>query len=187
MGNTLKTGLLLAVLTVLFVAVGNAVGGQSGMLPAVDFAVPVNVGAPWFSDKIGLGMFPAQEVSEAEAPQLHAMVHRLATAASLPIPKVFLLPSDSPNAFATGRNPAHAAVAVTQGIMRILPPDELEGVLAHEMAHVKNRDILIGTIAATLAGAVMMLARFAQVAAIFGGGGRDRGGGGGGLGVIEGA
>jgi heat shock protein HtpX len=129
-------------------------------------------------------MYRAQEVSEAEAPQLHAMVHRLATAASLPMPKVYILPSDSPNAFATGRNPQHAAVAVTQGIMKILTPDELEGVLAHEMGHVKNRDILIGTIAATLAGAVMMLARFAQFAAIFGGGERDREGGGGGLGLI---
>jgi heat shock protein HtpX len=184
MGNTLKTGILLALLTVLFVAVGNIVGGQGGMVMAFAFAVLMNAGAYWFSDKIVLRMYRAQEVSEAEAPQLHAMVHRLATAASLPMPKVYILPSDSPNAFATGRNPQHAAVAVTQGIMRILTPDELEGVLAHEMSHVKNRDILIGTIAATLAGAVMMLARFAQFAAIFGGGGRDREGGGGGLGLI---
>jgi heat shock protein HtpX len=184
MGNTLKTGLLLTILTVLFVVVGNFVGGQNGMLTAFAFAVLMNAGAYWFSDKIVLRMYRAQEVSEAEEPQLHAMVHRLATAASLPMPKVYLLPSDSPNAFATGRNPAHAAVAVTQGIMRILTPDELEGVLAHEMSHVKNRDILIGTVAATLAGAVMMLARFAQFAAIFGGGGRDREEGGGGLGLI---
>jgi len=184
MANTLKTGILLALLTVLFIAIGSYVGGQGGMVMAFAFAVLMNAGAYWFSDKIVLRMYRAQEVSEAEAPQLHAMVHRLATAASLPMPKVYILPSDSPNAFATGRNPQHAAVAVTQGIMRILTPDELEGVLAHEMSHVKNRDILIGTIAATLAGAVMMLARFAQFAAIFGGGERDREGGGGGLGLI---
>ena len=184
MANTLKTGILLALLTVLFIAIGSYVGGQGGMVMAFAFAVLMNAGAYWFSDKIVLRMYRAQEVSEAEAPQLHAMVHRLATAASLPMPKVYILPSDSPNAFATGRNPQHAAVAVTQGIMRILTPDELEGVLAHEMSHVKNRDILIGTIAATLAGAVMMLARFAQFAAIFGGGGRDREEGGGGLGLI---
>ena len=184
MGNTLKTGVLLALLTVLFVGIGNYAGGQSGMVMAFGFAVLMNAGAYWFSDKIVLRMYRAQEVSEAEAPQLHAMVHRLATAASLPMPKVYILPSDSANAFATGRNSQHAAVAVTQGIMKILTPDELEGVLAHEMGHVKNRDILIGTIAATLAGAVMMLARFAQFAAIFGGGERDREGGGGGLGLI---
>jgi len=184
MTNTLKTGILLALLTVLFIAIGSYMGGQGGMVMAFAFAVLMNAGAYWFSDKIVLRMYRAQEVSEAEAPQLHAMVHRLATAASLPMPKVYILPSDSPNAFATGRNPQHAAVAVTQGIMKILTPDELEGVLAHEMGHVKNRDILIGTIAATLAGAVMMLARFAQFAAIFGGGDRDREGGGGGLGLI---
>jgi heat shock protein HtpX len=184
MANTLKTGILLALLTVLFIAIGSYVGGQGGMVMAFALAVLMNAGAYWFSDKIVLRMYRAQEVSEAEAPQLHAMVHRLATAASLPMPKVYILPSDSPNAFATGRNPQHAAVAVTQGIMKILTPDELEGVLAHEMGHVKNRDILIGTIAATLAGAVMMLARFAQFAAIFGGGERDREGGGGGLGFI---
>ena len=184
MANTLKTGILLALLTVLFIAIGSYVGGQGGMVMAFALAVLMNAGAYWFSDKIVLRMYRAQEVSEAEAPQLHAMVHRLATAASLPMPKVYILPSDSPNAFATGRNPQHAAVAVTQGIMKILTPDELEGVLAHEMSHVKNRDILIGTIAATLAGAVMMLARFAQFAAIFGGGERDREGGGGGLGLI---
>jgi len=183
MGNALKTGVLLVLLTVLFVAIGSYVGGRGGMVMAFAFAVLMNAGAYWFSDKIVLKMYRAQEVSEAEAPELHAMVHRLATAASVPMPKVYILPSDSPNAFATGRNPQHAAVAVTRGIMRILAPDELEGVLAHEMAHVKNRDILIGTVAATLAGAIMMLARFAQFAAIFGGG-RDREGGGGGLGLI---
>lgn len=183
MGNALKTGVLLVVLTVLFVAIGNYVGGRGGMVMAFAFAVLMNAGAYWFSDKIVLKMYRAQEVSEAEAPELHAMIHRLTTAASVPMPKVYILPSDSPNAFATGRNPEHAAVAVTRGIMKILTPDELEGVLAHEMAHVKNRDILIGTVAATLAGAIMMLARFAQFAAIFGGG-RDRDEGGGALGLL---
>jgi heat shock protein HtpX len=183
MGNALKTGVLLVVLTVLFVAIGSYVGGRGGMVMAFAFAVLMNAGAYWFSDKVVLKMYRAQEVSEAEAPELHAMVHRLATAASVPMPKVYILPSDSPNAFATGRNPEHAAVAVTRGIMKILSPDELEGVLAHEMAHVKNRDILIGTVAATLAGAIMMLARFAQFAAIFGGG-RDRDEGGGALGLL---
>jgi len=178
----LKTGVLLVLLTVLFVAIGSYVGGRGGMVMAFAFAVLMNAGAYWFSDKIVLKMYRAQEVSEAEAPELHAMVHRLATAASVPMPKIYILPNDSPNAFATGRNPQHAAVAVTRGIMKILAPDELEGVLAHEMAHVKNRDILIGTIAATFAGAIMMLARFAQFSAIFGGG-RSREGGGG-LGLI---
>jgi len=183
MANTMKTGFLLVLLTVLFVAVGSYVGGQSGMVMAFAFAVLMNAGAYWFSDKIVLRMYRAREVSEAEAPDLHAMVHRISTAAGVPMPKVYILPTESPNAFATGRNPQHAAVAVTQGILRILSPDELEGVLAHEMAHVKHRDILIGTVAATLAGAILMLARFAQFAAIFGGG-RDREEGGGGLGLI---
>jgi len=183
MANTMKTGFLLVLLTVLFVAIGSYVGGQGGMVMAFAIAVLMNAGAYWFSDRIVLRMYRAREVSEAEAPDLHAIVHRLATAAGVPMPKVYILPSESPNAFATGRNPQHAAVAVTQGIMRILTRDELEGVLAHEMAHVKNRDILIGTIAATLAGAVMMLARFAQFAAIFGGG-RDRDEGGGAFGLI---
>ena len=181
MGNTLKTGFLLAVLTALFVFVGSAVGGESGMVMAFGLAVVMNVGAYWFSDKIVLRMYGAREVTEAEAPSLHGTVRRLSVAAGVPMPKVYVIPSDSPNAFATGRDPRHAAVAVTEGITRILSPDELEGVLAHEIAHVKNRDILIGTIAATLAGAVMMLARFAQFAAIFGGGSRDRDDEGGGL------
>ncbi|GAB4368802.1 MAG: zinc metalloprotease HtpX [Deltaproteobacteria bacterium] len=184
MGNTLKTGFLLALLTGIFLLVGEAAGGRNGMLMAFGFAVLMNAGAYWFSDKIVLRMYGAQEVSEAEAPELHGIVRRLATAAKVPMPRVYLIPNESPNAFATGRNPAHAAVAVTRGIVRILSREELEGVLAHEMAHVRNRDILIGTVAATLAGAVMMLARFAQFAAIFGGGGdRDREGGGG-LGLL---
>jgi heat shock protein HtpX len=186
MSNTLKTGLLLAVLTALFLLIGNAVGGQNGMVMAFGLAVLMNFGAYWFSDKIVLRMYGAKEVSEAEAQQLHGVVRRISLAAGLPMPKVYLIPTDSPNAFATGRNPEHAAVAVTEGILRLLSPDELEGVLAHEMAHVRNRDILVGTVAATLAGAVMMLARFAQFAAIFGGGGRDRDeeGGGGIIGML---
>jgi heat shock protein HtpX len=181
MSNALKTTFLLAVLTVLFVLVGKAIGGQSGMVFAFGLAIVMNVGSYWFSDKIVLRMYGAREVTEAEAPQLHGMVRRLATAAGTPMPKVCIIPQESPNAFATGRNPAHAAVAVTEGILRILSPDELEGVLAHEMAHVKDRDILIGTVAATLAGAIMMLANMARFAAIFGVGGRDDREGGGGL------
>ncbi|HEX7519535.1 MAG TPA: M48 family metalloprotease, partial [Candidatus Deferrimicrobium sp.] len=181
MGNTLKTTLLLAVLTVLFVLVGNAIGGQSGMVFAFGLAVVMNVGSYWFSDKIVLRMYSAREVTEAESPQLHGSVRRLALAAGVPMPKVYILPEESPNAFATGRDPAHAAVAATEGILRVLSPEELEGVLAHEMAHVRNRDILIGTVAATLAGAIMLLANMARFAAIFGGGRDDREGGGGGL------
>ncbi len=184
MGNTLKTTFLLALLTVLFVLVGKAIGGQSGMVFAFGLAVLMNVGSYWFSDKIVLRMYGAREVTEAEAPQLHGMVRRLATAAGTPMPKVYIMPEESPNAFATGRNPAHAAVAVTEGILRILSPEELEGVLAHEMAHVKNRDILIQTVAATLAGAIMMLANMAKFAAIFGGGSRDDREGGGGLSLL---
>ena len=185
MGNVMKTGFLLAVLTALFLLIGNAVGGEQGMIMAFGLAVVMNVGAYWFSDKIVLRMYGAREVSEAEAPSLHGTVRRLSIAAGIPMPKVYIIPTDSPNAFATGRNPAHAAVAVTEGIMRLLSQDELEGVLAHELGHVRNRDILIATVAATLAGAIMMLARFAQFAAIFGGGSRDRDeGGGGALGMI---
>lgn len=185
MGNVMKTGLLLAVLTALFLLIGNAVGGEQGMIMAFGLAVVMNVGAYWFSDKIVLRMYQAREVTEAEAPSLHGIVRRLSIAAGIPMPKVYIIPTDSPNAFATGRNPAHAAVAVTEGIMRLLSQDELEGVLAHELGHVRNRDILIGTVAATLAGAIMMLARFAQFAAIFGGGSRDRDeGGGGALGML---
>ncbi|MGE5285210.1 MAG: zinc metalloprotease HtpX [Actinomycetota bacterium] len=179
MGNTLKTTLLLAVLTILFVLVGKAIGGQSGMVFAFGLAVVMNVGSYWFSDKIVLRMYNAREVTESESPQLHGIVRRLATAAGVPMPKVYVLPEESPNAFATGRDPAHAAVAATEGILRVLSPEELEGVLAHEMAHVRNRDILIGTVAATLAGAIMMLANMARFAAIFGG--RDDREGGGGL------
>ncbi len=185
MSNTVKTTFLLAALTVLFVLVGKAIGGQSGMLFAFGLAVVMNVGSYWFSDKIVLRMYGAREVTEADAPQLHAMVRRLSLAAGTPMPKVYIMAQESPNAFATGRDPQHAAVAVTEGILRILSPEELEGVLAHEMAHVKNRDILIQTVAATLAGAIMMLANMAKFAAIFGGGrSDDREGGGGAFGLL---
>lgn len=184
MANTVKTTFLLALMTVLFVLVGKAIGGQSGMVFAFGLAVVMNVGSYWFSDKIVLRMYGAREVTESEAPQLHSMVRRLTIAAGVPMPKVYIMAQESPNAFATGRDPQHAAVAVTEGILRILSPEELEGVLAHEMAHVKNRDILIQTVAATLAGAIMMLANMAKFAAIFGGGRDDREGGGGGLGML---
>jgi len=184
MANTVKTTFLLALMTVLFVLVGKAIGGQSGMVFAFGLAVVMNVGSYWFSDKIVLRMYGAREVTESEAPQLHSIVRRLTIAAGVPMPKVYIMAQESPNAFATGRDPQHAAVAVTEGILRILSPEELEGVLAHEMAHVKNRDILIQTVAATLAGAIMMLANMAKFAAIFGGGRDDREGGGGGLGML---
>jgi heat shock protein HtpX len=180
MSNMFKTGLLLSVLTAMLVLIGGAVGGRSGMLVAFVIALVMNFMSYWFSDKIVLAMYGAQPISEAESPRLYAIVRRLATRAGIPMPPVYLIPTDSPNAFATGRNPQHAAVAVTEGIMRILDEDELEGVLAHELSHVKNRDVLISTMAATLAGAITYLAHMAQWAAIFGGGARgddDEGGG----------
>lgn len=183
MTNTLKTTALLAALTVLFVMLGGMVGGERGMVIAFLFAGVMNFASYWWSDRMVLWMYGAQEVSEAEAPEFHALVRRLAQRAGLPMPKVYIMPTDTPNAFATGRNPEHAAVAATEGILRILTPDELEGVMAHELGHVRNRDILISTIAATLAGAVMMLARMAQFAAWFGPGRSDdeEGGGAGNL------
>ena len=170
MSNMLKTGILLGVLTALFVVIGYAFGGQQGMVVAFVLAFLMNVFSYWFSDKIVLAMYGAKPISEADAPRLYAVVRRLATRAQIPMPLVYLIPTDTPNAFATGRNPQHAAVAVTEGIMRILDEDELEGVLAHELSHVKNRDVLIATIAATLAGAITYLAHMMQWAAIFGGG-----------------
>jgi heat shock protein HtpX len=173
MSNVLKTGVLLAVLTALFVGIGYAIGGQQGMVVAFVLAFAMNMVSYWFSDKIVLAMYRAKPISEAEAPRLYAIVRRLATRAQIPMPPVYLIPTDTPNAFATGRNPEHAAVAVTEGIMRILDEDELEGVLAHELSHVKNRDVLISTIAATLAGAITYLAHMLQWAAMFGGRSRD--------------
>jgi len=155
---------------VLFVAIGGALGGRGGMIVAVMFAAIMNVGMYWFSDKIVLRMYNAQPVTEAEAPELHAIVRTLVQKAGMPMPKVYLMADETPNAFATGRNPEHAVVAVTQGIMRLLTREELTGVIAHELAHIKNRDMLTGTIVATIAGAISMLAQMAQWAMIFGGG-----------------
>jgi heat shock protein HtpX len=169
MGNVLKTGFLLAVLTCLVVLIGGAVGGQQGMLIALVLALAMNFVSYWFSDKMVLAMYRAQPVDEAAAPELYSMVRNLATRAGIPMPRVYIIPTETPNAFATGRNPEHAAIAVTEGIMRILGREELEGVIAHELSHVKNRDTLIMTIAATLAGAITYLAHMAQFAAIFGG------------------
>jgi heat shock protein HtpX len=173
MSNMFKTGLLLAILTVMLVLVGGAVGGRQGMLIAFVMALAMNFFSYWFSDKIVLAMYGAKPIEEAQAPGLYALVRRLATRARIPMPRVYLIPVETPNAFATGRNPEHAAVAVTEGIMRVLDEEELEGVLAHELAHVANRDVLISTIAATLAGAITYLAHMAQWAAMFGGARRD--------------
>jgi heat shock protein HtpX len=171
--NTLRTTLLMALLTVLLVLAGGAIGGRNGMTFALVMAGVMNFVSYWFSDKIVLAMYGAREVTEADAPQLYGMVRELAVRAALPMPRVYLMESETPNAFATGRNPEHAAVAATTGIMRILTREELMGVMAHELTHVRNRDILIGSIAATIAGAITYLAHMAQWAAIFGGG-RDR-------------
>lgn len=168
MSNMLKTGLLLGVLTALFVVIGGAIGGQSGMIVAFLMALAMNFFSYWFSDKIVLRMYGAKPIAESDAPGLYAIVRRLAARAGMPVPPVYLIPSDTPNAFATGRNPQHAAVAVTQGILRILGENELEGVLAHELSHVKNRDVLISTIAATLGGAITYLAHMLQWGAFLG-------------------
>jgi heat shock protein HtpX len=176
--NTMKTFFLMALLTILLVFVGRLLAGEGGMILAFMFAVIMNFGTYWFSDRIVLRMYRAQQVTEGEQPALFRMTKELADRGGLPMPKLYIIPSDQPNAFATGRNPANAAVAVTRGIMRILSQDELRGVVAHELAHIKHRDILIGTVAATVAGAVSMIASMAQWAMIFGGGrGDSRGGG----------
>ena len=184
MGNSIRTGILLAALTVLVMIIGNLLGGRQGMIIAFFFAIIMNFGSYWFSDKIVLRIYRAKPVSEAEAPDLHRIVRQLVQQADLPMPKVCIMPSESPNAFATGRNPQHAVVAVTQGILRLLDENEIKGVLAHELAHVKHRDILIGSIAATMAGAIMMIASMARWAALFGFGGRDDDDGGGMIGLI---
>jgi heat shock protein HtpX len=171
--NTLKTGLLLGALTGLLMLIGGWFGGQNGVVIAFIFAMVMNFGSYWFSDKIVLSMYHAQPVTEAQAPELYAMVKDLALRAGMPMPRVYIIPEETPNAFATGRNENHAVVAVTEGILRILGRDELEGVLAHELTHIRNRDILVGSIAATLAGAIVMLANMAQWAAMFGGGRSD--------------
>ena len=174
MKNTLKTFILLAGLTALLMAIGNAVGGRNGLMIALVFAGLMNFVGYWFSDKIALSMSGAKPVSESEAPDLHRMVRELCRRAELPMPRLYVIPSATPNAFATGRNPQHSAVAVTSGIMNILSRDELEGVVAHELAHIKNRDILISSVAAMIAGAISQLAHMAQWAMMFGGMSRDR-------------
>jgi heat shock protein HtpX len=181
--NTMKTTFLLALMTVLIILIGRMLGGQQGMVMAFVLAGVMNLGSYWFSDKIVLAMYRAQEISPQEQPGIHQMVAELAQNAGIPKPRVYMIEDDSPNAFATGRNPQHAVVAVTSGILRILSRDELRGVLAHELGHVRNRDILVGSIAATMAGAIMMLANMARFAAIFGGGrsNNEEGGGGGGI------
>jgi heat shock protein HtpX len=183
----MRTTLLLGALTGLMMAIGNYFGGSNGMMIALIFASVSNLIGYWFSDKIVLRMYSAREVTESEAPQLYRIVHNLALGARMPMPKVYIIPGESPNAFATGRNPQHAAVAVTEGLTRMMDEREITGVLAHELAHVQNRDILISSIAATLAGAIMMLADMIKWGAILGGFRRDseeEGGGGGLLGMI---
>ena len=185
MGNMFKTVVLLGALTGLLVVFGDYFGGTQGMVIAFLFALIMNFGSYWYSDKIVLRMYRAREVTEAEAPELVRMVRSLSQRAQLPMPRVYIVPVATPNAFATGRDPQHAAVAVTEGILRIMDYDQLEGVVAHELGHVKNRDTLISAVAATLAGVVMMLAYMARWAAIFGGmGGRDDDRGGGILGLL---
>jgi heat shock protein HtpX len=184
MANLIKTGVLLAALTVLLVLIGGALGGQNGMVMAFVLAMVMNFGSYWFSDRIVLAMYRAQPVDEATAPGLYRIVRNLVTRAGLPMPRVYIMPEETPNAFATGRNPQHAAVAVTEGILRIMSEEELEGVLAHELSHVRNRDTLIMAIAATLAGAITYMAQMAQWAMIFGGrrdSDEQESGGGGGL------
>ncbi|MBP1678558.1 MAG: Heat shock protein, Metallo peptidase, family [Bacteroidetes bacterium] len=168
--NTMKTFLLMGVLTVMLVFIGRLLGGEGGMIMAFVLAAVMNFGTYWFSDKLVLRMYNAQQVTQADAPELYNLVQELSGRANLPMPKVYVIPGDQPNAFATGRNPQNAAVAVTQGIMRTLSRDELRGVIGHELAHVKHRDILVGTVAATMAGAISMIANMAQWAMIFGGG-----------------
>lgn len=178
MMNHFKTTLLLSLLTVLLVVMGGAIGGQGGMLIAFVLAAVMNFGSYWFSDRIVLRMYGAQEISREDHPAFYGMVERLAERAGLPMPKVYIIPDQSPNAFATGRNPQHAAVAATEGILQILSAEELEGVMAHELGHVKNRDILISTIAATFAGAISMIANMLQWGAMLGAGRDDEEGGG---------
>jgi len=182
MGNTFKTALLLTALTLFLLLMGQVFGGQRGMVLALVVAVVMNFVSYFFSDKIALAMYRAQPVTREQLPRAYEVVERLTRKMGIPMPKIYVIPNESPNAFATGRNPQHASVAVTEGILNLLNDEELEGVLAHELGHVRNRDILISSIAATLAGAITLLARMGYWASLFGGGGgrddRDRGGGG---------
>ena len=183
--NGIKTLVLLTLMTVLLVLVGDWIGGRNGMIYALVIAGVMNFVSYFFSDRIALAMYRAQPVTREQLPRVYDIVERLAQVMHIPMPKIFVIPTDSPNAFATGRNPSHASVAVTQGILNLLDNDELEGVLAHELGHVRNRDILTSSIAATLAGAVTVLARMGAWGAMFGGyGGGDRDRRGGGLGAL---
>lgn len=173
MSNMLKTTLLLGLLTGIILWFGQFLGGSQGLMVAFVFAAVMNFGSYWFSDKLVLAMYKAKPVGMNEAPDLYRIVQNLATRAGMPMPKLYVIPSEAANAFATGRSPEHAAVAVTEGIMRLMTWDELEGVLAHELSHVKNRDILLSSIAATLAGVIMMLANMVRWGAMFGGFSRD--------------
>jgi len=187
MGNFLKTTVLLAAMTGLLIVIGDYFGGQRGMVIAFLIAAVMNFVSYFFSDKIALAMYSAQPVSQQDLPRLYAIVERLTQKMGYPMPKLFVIPTDSPNAFATGRNPSHASVAVTRGILSLLDEEELEGVLAHELGHVRNRDILISSVAATIAGAITMLARMGYYASLFGGCSSrddDRGGRGGALGSL---
>src|SRR5512141_1695109 len=177
MGNTFKTAFLLTALTLFMLFVGQMFGGQRGMTIALIIAVGTNFVSYFFSDKIALAMYRAQPVTRDQLPRVYNIVERLTQRANIPMPKLYVIPTDSPNAFATGRNPKHASVAVTEGVLNLLSDDELEGVIAHELSHVRNRDILISSIAATLAGAITFLARMFAWGAMFGGYGGDRGGG----------
>ena len=173
MGNWFKTALLLGLMTIFITLMGRLLGGQQGMVLAFLLALAMNFFSYWFSDRIVLSMYRAREIGPHESPELYRMVEELSHNAGLPMPRLFVIPEDAPNAFATGRDPAHAVVAVTQGLIRLMGKEETRGVLAHEIAHIKNRDILIGSIAATMAGAVMILANMARWTALLGGGGRD--------------
>jgi len=175
--NSLKTMVLMVTLTLMMVFVGGSLGGKTGMTFALVMAFGMNFITYWFSDKIVLKMYRANPVTEIEAPELYRIVRRLAQRAELPMPKVYIMEQDQPNAFATGRNPEHGVVAVTTGIMRVLSREELEGVIAHELSHIKNRDILVSTVAASIAGAISYLAQMAQWAMIFGGRRDEEGGG----------
>jgi heat shock protein HtpX len=176
--NTLKTAFLLTALTIFLVLVGEYFGGRNGMVFAVFIAAGMNLFSYFYSDKLALSMYRAQPVTREQMPRVYQIMDRILPRMALPMPRIYLIPTDSPNAFATGRNPSHAAVAVTQGILNLLNDEELEGVLAHELGHVRNRDILTSSIAATLAGAITMLSHTARFAAMFGGGRDDRRGGG---------
>jgi heat shock protein HtpX len=176
--NQAKTFFLMVVLTIIFVALGSVIGGQNGAMIALAVALVMNFVSYWFSDRIVLRMYRAREVSESEAPNLYSIIASLSQKASMPMPRIYMIENDSPNAFATGRNPEHGVVAVTTGIMRLLGREELEGVLAHELTHIKNRDILIQTVAAALAGAITWLGSMARFSLFFGGGRDDDDGGG---------